>query len=161
MSRLNKHGHEDHCSIMFPTAPCVCDCRAKDGLKVIIAGSREFNDYDTVSKAVKDSLFKVGQVVSGKARGVDTLGEEVAEELGVPVKPFPALWDDITVPGAVIRTRNGRKYNAAAGPQRNCRMGDYADALVAIRLKGSRGTTHMIDYMQSLGKPVYVVEVDE
>ena len=114
-------------------------------MKTIIAGSRDLLDLDLVRKAVKDSGFTITEVVSGKAKGVDTLGEEIAKELGVPVAEFPADWKGL-----------GRK----AGPLRNIQMGDYADAVVAIRLNNSRGTTHMIEYMTKLGKQVFVLDVE-
>ena len=114
-------------------------------MKTIIAGSRDITSLDLVRKAVKDSGFVITEVVSGKARGVDTLGEEIAKELGVPVAEFPADWNGL-----------GRK----AGPLRNIQMGDYADAVVAIRLNNSRGTTHMIEYMTKLGKQVFVLDVE-
>ena len=114
-------------------------------MKLIIAGSRGIFDYRIVRQAVEDSDFEfITEVVSGAAKGVDTLGEEWADEYFIPVKHFPADWD-----------KHGRK----AGALRNIEMGDYADALVAIRKDGSRGTTHMIEYMQKLGKPVFVVDI--
>lgn len=27
---FNKYGHEDNCSLMFPLAKCICDCKAKE-----------------------------------------------------------------------------------------------------------------------------------
>ncbi|HWB02748.1 MAG TPA: DUF2493 domain-containing protein [Verrucomicrobiales bacterium] len=86
-------------------------------MKVIIAGPRDFHDYDTVARAVTDSGFEITEVVSGKAPGVDTLGERWAAEHGKAVKEFPADW---------------QKYGRAAGPIRNAQMADYADALVAV-----------------------------
>jgi hypothetical protein len=113
-------------------------------MKVIVAGSRDINDLGLVRRAMQDSGFDITEVVSGKARGVDSLGETAAVLDRIPVKEFPADW---------------AKYKRRAGPLRNIQMGDYAEALVAIRLNGSRGTTHMIEYMRKLGKPVYVVDV--
>lgn len=114
-------------------------------MKTIIAGSRDVTSLDLVRNAVKDSGFTITEVVSGKAKGVDTLGEEIAKELGVPVAEFPADWKGL-----------GRK----AGPLRNIQMGDYADALVAVRLNNSRGTTHMIDYARKRGLSVFVLDVE-
>ena len=113
-------------------------------MKVIVAGSRSVTDYALVIDAVISSGFEVTEIVSGCAKGVDAIGEKIAEINGIPVKRFPADWN---------------KYGKRAGPLRNMEMGDYADALVAVRENNSKGTTHMITYMQSLGKPVHIVDV--
>jgi len=98
-------------------------------MKVIIAGSRRINDYARVCKAVIDSGFEVTEVVSGRAKGVDTLGEQYAEEHNLPAKLFPADWG---------------QYGRAAGPIRNGQMAEYADALIAIWNGESRGTENMV-----------------
>ena len=43
-------------------------------MKVIIAGSRNFTDYKVLQDAIKNSGFKITEVVSGGAKGVDSLG---------------------------------------------------------------------------------------
>lgn len=130
-------------------------------MKVIIAGSRSIVDYGYVIEAVHESGFEITEVVSGTAAGVDTLGEAFADELGVEVKPFEADWQDIDAPGAVIRRNRYGLYNAIAGHQRNARMGDYADALIAVWDGKSTGTANMIKYMRSLGKDVFVYNISE
>jgi hypothetical protein len=112
-------------------------------MKVIIAGSRDITEYDIVLNAVKLSQFHITEVVCGKAKGVDTLGEEFGLKNDIPVKFFPADWNGL-----------GR----AAGPIRNKQMGDYADALIAI-WNGSKGTKHMIDYAISKDLKVYVHKI--
>ena len=114
-------------------------------MKVIIAGGREINDYELVLKAVLNAGFDITAVVSGAARGVDTLGERFAEEAGLQLFKFPADWD---------------KHGRAAGPIRNQVMGDFADALIAIWDGQSRGTKHMIDYATKKGLKVYVERTD-
>lgn len=117
-------------------------------MKVIIAGSRDITCYHQVIFAFMESGFyeNCTEIVSGCARGVDTVGEQIARSRGIPVKKFPADWN---------------KHGRRSGPLRNIQMGDYADALVAIRLNNSKGTTHMIEYMTKLGKPVYVMDITE
>lgn len=127
-------------------------------MKVIIAGSRPPSqtrhrtkkiskwyqeNYPYVQKAVKDSKFDIEEVVCGKAKGFDHLGEAWATENRIPIKPFPAEWD-----------RLGYK----AGLIRNEQMAEYADALIALTL-GTPGTAHMVRTMKRLGKPVFVVDL--
>ncbi len=110
-------------------------------MKVIIAGGRDIEDCDPVQTAITESGFKITEVVSGGARGVDKSGEALAALHGMPCKVFPADWN-----------KNGK----AAGPIRNRQMADYADALIAVWDGQSRGTKNMIETMRKLGKPVHV-----
>lgn len=115
-------------------------------MKMIVAGSRSYEEMDRVftylDRAHEQTPFT--EIVSGLARGPDMYGKWWAESRGIPVKEFPADWDNL-----------GRK----AGPLRNIQMGDYADALIAFLKKDSKGTKHMIQYMTSLNKPVKVILV--
>jgi len=113
-------------------------------MKVIIAGSRDFNDYEALVAAIKKSGFEITEVVSGKAKGVDALGEKWAKNYGVPVTGFSANW---------------KKYGRSAGPIRNKEMAEYGEALIAIRCNNSIGTTNMIHQMKKLNKNVFVVDV--
>lgn len=115
-------------------------------IKVIIAGSREFDDlYLMNDKMVEYYFGKDIEVVCGEARGADTLGKIWAKRCGFPVVSFPADWS------------KGKR----AGYIRNIQMGDYADELVAFWNGESRGTKHMIDIMQEKGKTVHIVRFDE
>jgi len=51
-------------------------------IKIIIAGSRSFTDYD-FAKSILDELIPVGmdvEIVSGTAKGADQRGERYAKE---------------------------------------------------------------------------------
>lgn len=114
-------------------------------MKVIIAGSRTITDINHIWSAMS-CLFtdNFTEIVSGMAIGVDTLGEQWAEENGIAIKHFPADWKN-----------NGK----AAGAIRNIQMANYADILVAIWDGKSRGTKHMIDEMLKRKKIVFVYPV--
>ena len=112
-------------------------------MKVIIAGSRSIiPKYREITNALIKANVHVTEVVSGCAQGVDTvaIGWGYAEH--ITVKKFPADWN---------------KYGKKAGILRNIEMGDYADLLLVFWDGKSRGTSHMIDYMNKLGKPVICV----
>lgn len=112
-------------------------------MKVIIAGSRSINSYDTINQAIVSSKFDIDTVISGTARGVDTLGEQWASFNDRHVERFPADWS---------------KYGKSAGYKRNEQMASVADALIAVWDGKSKGTKHMIDIMNKLGKKVYIYE---
>lgn len=119
-------------------------------MKMVIAGSRLFDDRNPVWVSfvfeqieALELTPQITEVVSGKARGVDTIGELWAKKHGIPVVGFPADWN-----------REGK----AAGLLRNLDMANYADGLIAIWDGQSRGTKHMIKAMKDRNKPVWVVE---
>lgn len=117
-------------------------------MKVIIAGSRDITEYDPVVSAFQEWPYEeVTMVISGGARGVDTLAKQIADEWELPFTVFHPCWK-----------KNGVK-DKSAGHRRNRNMGDYADGLIAVWDGESPGTKGMIDYMESLNKPVFVWKV--
>lgn len=124
--------------------------------KVIIAGSRDLTlapyaiseivrlaGYETSSTlAWIDDKPLIEQVVCGKAKGIDTSGEEWAHTAGVKVVGVPAHWE---------------LYGRAAGPIRNKKMADYADDLILVWDGKSTGSASMKSIMLGVGKPVYEV----
>ena len=100
--------------------------------RIIIAGSRDFFDYDLLKRScdiVLERAKKPIEIVSGNARGADRLGEKYARDHGHILTLFPAEWD---------------KYGKSAGFRRNIKMAGYADVLIAFSHNNSRGTAHMI-----------------
>lgn len=119
-------------------------------MKVIIAGSRSIESLSAVNEAMAlADLFGIvpTEVFSGKAPGVDTLGEQWAADHGIPVRPFPARW------------RVHGVYNPRAGHLRNTDMANHADALVAIWDGQSDGTRDMITKAERRKLLVYVYQV--
>lgn len=111
-------------------------------MKVIIAGSRGITDYDCLMEAIQLCPFiDITEIVSGNAKGVDSLGEEWALNHARPCTKFPASWVEL---------------GKSAGFVRNVQMADYADALIAIWDGQSKGTFHMIGEMVRHNKPVFV-----
>lgn len=105
--------------------------------KVIIAGSRDFNDYSKLKEFCDKVLINQTdiEIISGGARGSDKLGERYAKEKGYSLKIFKADWD---------------KLGKRAGMLRNTDMSNYADALIAFWNGESRGTKNMLK--QAKGK---------
>lgn len=108
-----------------------------NSIRLIIAGSRDFNDYELLEKEVDSFILRVQEklgyglpveIISGGAKGADKLGERYAENRELPVKIFLANWDI-----------NGR----SAGYIRNEEMAKYASDCVVFILDSSKGSTHM------------------
>ena len=107
-------------------------------MKIIIAGSRKFNDYALLKKTLDEILIDDDnyEIVSGCCSGADKLGERYAVEKGFRVKHFPADWD---------------KFGKAAGPIRNALMADYADGLVLFWDGTSKGSKNMLENARKRG----------
>ena len=114
--------------------------------KVIVAGSRDFNNYEVLKARLDTILNKKAEIVivSGGARGADSLGERYALERNLPCKIFPANWE---------------LHGKSTGYKRNAEMAEYADALVAFWDGESKGTGHMIDLAEKKRIQIRVVKV--
>jgi hypothetical protein len=103
-------------------------------LKVIIAGSRSFNDYELLERLLDMYLQRYSadqiEIVSGGARGADRLGERYARSRGMALKVMPADWN---------------RYGKSAGYRRNEEMAQYATHCIVFWDGESPGTQHMID----------------
>ena len=115
--------------------------------RVIIAGGRDFDDYGLLCESCDRFLAQKYQthsivIVSGAARGADTLGECYAQERGYSIEQYPADWEHA---------------GKAAGFIRNRQMADVADALIAFWDGRSRGTANMIDIARQKPLPYRVV----
>ncbi len=101
-------------------------------MKIIIAGGRDFKDYDLLCRKADKILSRQHEVevVSGTAKGADKLGERYADERGYAIKRFPADWGT-----------HGRK----GGAIRNEDMAIYADGLILFWNGMSRGSRHMLE----------------
>ena len=116
-------------------------------MKLIVAGGRDFVNTQAMITVLMD-LVERGKIdpnpelVCGMARGADILAFRLWKSANMQIHVFPAEWDT---------------YGKSAGFRRNKEMGEFADAAVCFWDGNSKGTKHMIDIMQRLNKPVYIV----
>lgn len=141
-------------------------------VRIIIAGGRDFVDYEYLDRSVLKVIhqlecnnLKTGlnssnmeeernqiKIVSGKARGADTLGERFGNKCGFEIKEFPANWD---------------KYGKSAGFIRNEEMAKFASSddsygvLIAFWDGKSKGTMNMIDHAKQYGLEVHIFHYDD
>lgn len=124
--------------------------------RIIIAGGRDFDDYQLLEEEVCAYLADLGvffdgndyhiEFVLGGAKGADSLGEKFADEYGFKKKMFIPNWN-----------RPDGKTDRGAGIKRNHEMGDYANHLIAFWNGVSRGTQDMITYATNKGLEVKIV----
>jgi len=128
-------------------------------IRIIIAGSRTFNDYDKLKAAVSDVIVRLKKqiddiveikIVSGRARGTDRLGERYGNEHGYRVVEFVPDWDGLGKKAGYIRNVHMAEYSVEDGNQ---------GVLIAFWDGESRGTMHMINIAKKYGLDVHVVEV--
>ena len=117
--------------------------------KVVIAGCRDYNNYDAAKKFIDFCLSKIRNtneivIVSGCARGVDAMGERYALDNHLKLEKHPADW---------------KKYGRAAGPIRNREMAEIADYVICFWDNKSKGTKSMIDYAKKLNKPIKIKKI--
>jgi hypothetical protein len=114
-------------------------------MKVLICGSRYFNDYNRLETILSD-ISGISAIIHGGANGADLLGERYARQNSIPVHRFPAEWS---------------KYGKSAGPIRNRRMlrDGAPDLVIAFLAPNSRGTKDMIKVAEKAGIPVKIVEI--
>lgn len=116
-------------------------------MKVGIVGSRGFADLEAVAEYVR-SLPPGTTVVSGGARGVDSVAEKEAERAGLPTEVYR-----VDAEGVSSRAEFSRRAHA-----RNQLIVDASDRLVAFWDGYSRGTLDSIRRAHAAGKPVEVRE---
>jgi YspA, cpYpsA-related SLOG family len=114
-------------------------------MKVIIAGSRNFNNYELLKEKCDKILSeqKDVEIVCGMAKGADLLGKQYQEEKGYQLKEFPAEWD---------------KFGKSAGYIRNEEMAKYSDSLIAFWDGKSKGTKHMIDLAEKYKLKIRIIK---
>jgi hypothetical protein len=89
------------------------------------------------------------QVVHGAAKGADTIAGEIAEEMDIVVRTFPADW---------------KKWGKAAGPIRNQEMlmEGKPDMVLAFHnnIDASKGTKHMVQIAERAGIQVLIFSAE-
>lgn len=114
-------------------------------MKLIIAGSRHFRVNSEFIECSLDSFGikkDVIDIISGGAQGIDWAGEEYAIDfLEKEAKVMQADWAS----------------GVQAGPARNKKMAEIADALLLIWDGKSSGSANIKMQMLKLSKPIYEI----
>lgn len=105
--------------------------------KLLICGSREFSDYDYFSSRLDEYLSSADlskiEIVSGGARGTDTLAEMYAEHRNIKFTKFSTDWQQYGHAASYVR--NGEMAKYCRGPM---------NTTIAFWDGKSLGTKHMM-----------------
>jgi len=115
------------------------------GRRVLVSGDRWWNDREMIRRWLHDKNREnpITVLIEGEADGADKIAREIAEEMGIPVDPYPADW---------------LRYKKAAGPIRNSQMltegkPDLVGAFHDELWDKSRGTKDMVEKSTKAGVP--------
>ncbi len=109
-------------------------------MKVTVIGSRNFDSYEVLQDTL--NRYKITAILSGGAKGADSLAEKYAKENEITFTKYLPDW---------------KKYGRGAGPVRNREMVKDAEMIVAFWDGKSKGTKHAIDFAQEKKKKVVLV----
>jgi len=109
-------------------------------MKIAIIGSRSFINIDLMTQTLND--LDIDEIISGGAKGADTLARNYAIENRIPLKEFKPDW---------------AQYGRGAGIIRNKQIIDSADYILAFWDGQSKGTQSSINYAKKNDKPIKVI----
>jgi len=109
-------------------------------MKIAIIGSRSLKNVSLENYLPPDCT----EIVSGGAKGIDTLAAAFARERGLLLTEFLPEY---------------AHYRRGAPLLRNKMIVDYADAVIAFWDDSSKGTASVIDYCTKNGKPCTVIRL--
>ena len=107
-------------------------------MKLLIAGSRTIKDFD-LSPYITDD---VDTILTGGAKGIDTIAEQYAKEHGLDLVVIKPQYD---------------LYGKGAPIVRNKTLAENCDMALIIWDGTSKGTKFTADYVQKLGKPLSLI----
>ncbi len=118
-------------------------------MKIAIIGSRTFLDYELLSDTIKNYLSEnnliIKSVVSGGAKGADTLAEKFALENTIEMIVFKPDW---------------KRFGKRAGFMRNTLIIENSDIVFAFWDGKSSGTKDSIEKAKSLNKKVIITHYE-
>ncbi len=116
-------------------------------MKLAIIGSRTFNNYEILKEEVSKFVNpnEISLIVSGGAKGADTLGERYAKEHNIDTKIFLADWN---------------KYGKSAGFIRNHDIIKNCDSVIAFWDGKSKGTAHSLNIATKNNKNIKIIRCE-
>lgn len=117
-----------------------------------IVGSRNFNNYLNFKNAILKILkiwnieiTDISKIISGGAKGADSMAEQFAKEYGISTIIFKPNW---------------KQYGSAAGVMRNTDIVNCSDKIIAFPSKEGKGTQDTIKKARNKNIPIYILYID-
>ena len=130
---------------------------------VLVCGDRNWKDQDRIYGELFFFHHKeqpIDRIISGGAKGVDSMTKEVAKMLDIPFKEYPAEWEEYKA--KYPAKEFGNKWKSA-GNDRNQQMLDEGnpDIILAFHsdIANSKGTWDMIKRANEIGIEVRLIAV--
>lgn len=116
-------------------------------MKLIIAGSRTFDDFELLNREcvqfIRSETKIPPTIISGTANGADKLGERFAKRFNLPLLQFPANWD---------------KFGKRDGIVRNEEMAKIATHAIVFWDGTSKGSSHMIEKAKKYNLTLKIIQ---
>ena len=121
-------------------------------MKLALVGSRDYTNYSQFKSVINKTLKKwnkkisdVTLVISGGAKGADTLAEQWANEYKKPMTTFIPDW---------------KAFGKGAGIMRNTDIVNWCTHMIAFPSIKGKGTQDSIQKAKNAEKPVEVFYID-
>jgi len=135
-----------HCDIIISAVEYMKK-KENNSIKIGVVGGRDFNNPNIFKYHLENLIDKYKDkeiiLVSGGAKGADTLAEKYAKHFGLTIIVIPAMWD---------------KYGKKAGIMRNKDIWRVADVGIAFWDLKSPGTKNSIEECKKLNKDIKVIQ---
>lgn len=126
-------------------------------MRILVCGGRDYNNYTKVSEVLNRLCIEHSKefnpddnwlptditIISGKARGADTLAADFAVVNFCVLEEYPADW---------------KTYGKSAGHIRNKQMLEEGKPDLVVAFPGGRGTENMVSIAEKAGVPVIKIE---
>jgi hypothetical protein len=113
-------------------------------VRIAVTGGRDFSNHQLVQE-VFDGIARIRWRVTlshGDAKGLDTIADELAQNLNWAIKPYPVTSED------------WKFYGKKAGHLRNHKMLSESNPHILLSFPGGRGTADCIQAALKMGIPV-------
>ncbi len=117
-------------------------------IKLAIVGSRTFTNKNLFNQKINEFILKYNTpdiIISGGAKGADTLGENYAIDNNIPLKIFYPDWS---------------KHGKIAGIIRNTNIVNDCTHILAFPSKNGTGTQDTIRKGKLANKKIFVVHIN-
>lgn len=114
-------------------------------MKIAVVGGRDFNDYELLKSEMMKFINENNNIqglVSGGAKGADSLAERLAAEFNIPMQLFKPDY---------------KRYGRAATIVRNAEIVENSDVIFAFWNGKSKGTHDTIKKAQKAEKIIIIV----